>query len=353
MANWLCTREQVKNAGKIRGASYDAQIDRIIDAVAKRIERHTRRYFVPLTETRLYRWPRLKPGGLSYVLRLDQDLLSLTTFQTKAQDASPTTIASTDYFLEPVNQTPYDRVEIDLSSTAAFESGATPQRSISLLGSWGYSNATKTGGTVSSGLASDAAAVSMVCSDASLIGVGLTLLIQSEQIFVSERTFAALASILVDDAGITADMADVTITVDTGHGIVKGEVIRLDSEEMLVEGTSATTLTVQRAYNGTVLATHANDTAVHINRTLTIVRGVNGTTAAVHANATAISIYDLPADIVNLAVAESLSIFHQEGSGWGRSVGMGEGAVELNQRQLAQLWKEITGSYQRFLMEAV
>lgn len=354
MANWLVAREALKRAAQVNGADKDAQIDRILASVSVRIERESRRYFIPRTETRLYPWPPRKRGGRAYVLRVDQDLLSVTTLRTKAQDTSPTTIVAADYFLEPVNQTPYDRIEIDLSSTAAFDSGDTPQRSISVLGSWGFSNTTKTAGTVASGLAASATATSMVCSDASLIEVGNTLLIESEQIFVSERTFAARGAILLDMVGnLAASVATVAVTVDGTHGIVKGEVLKIDSEEMFVSSVSVNVLTVIRAFNGTVLASHNNDTAININRTLTIVRGINGTTGAIHADATAVNIYDLPSDIVNLALAEAIAMYHQEGSGWGRVQGPGDGAVELDGRQLSRLRKETMASYKRLIWEAV
>lgn len=347
MGNIYAGRRSFKITANIMGADRDAVIDRLLEAATLQIEKQTRRLFVPKTQTRLYRYPPHDTGRSSW-LWLDEDLISITTLQSKAQDASPTTIVAADYFLEPNNQgPPYNRIEIDLSSTAALESGATPQRSMSVAGSWGYQNATRTGGTVSSGLASDAAATSMVCSDASLIDVGDTLLIESEQVRITDQGFAALGSILVNDAGITADITDITITVDGSHGIVKGEVIRLDSEQMLVTNVSGNVLTVIRAWNGTVLASHADDTAVHINRTLTIVRAVNGTTAAVHANATAISVYDVPRDIVELCLAQAIADYHQEQGGWGRTVGAGDGEAEFSGKALTHRWKEVIAHYHR------
>lgn len=358
MPNWYATREVVKRSGPvITGVSADRTIDRLIEGVSRDLDRVTRRTYIPRTETRLYRWP--PPGmGRSYVLWLDADLLALTTLQTKAQDSSPTTIASSDYFLEPNapgpdQQARYNRIEIDLSSTAAFEPGDTPQRSISVAGSWGYANATRSTGTVSSGLSSDATATEFVCSAASLIGVGDTLLIQSEQVFVSERAFAALGSVLVNDASITAALNDDTITLDGSHGVLADEVIRLDSEQIYIVSVSGNDVVVVRAYNGTTLASHANDTAVHINRTLTIERGVNGTTGATHANATAISKYAPPFDIVSYVVAEVLGQYAQEQASWGRQVGAGDGAREFSGRGLGERRKVIIQHYQRPRLAAV
>lgn len=347
MANWYCSREQVKTAAQVGGTDKHVQIDRIIEAESRRIDRSTRRIFIPKTQTRLYRWP-LPGNDDSDTLWLDFDLLSITTFQTKAQDATPTTIPAADYFLEPqAFGPPYNRIEIDSSSTSAFESGDTPQRSISILGSWGYSADTRSVGTVVSGLASDAAATSMVCSDGSLIDVGDTLLIESEQVFVSNRAFAALGTVKVNDAGITASVADVSITLDASHGVLAGEVIQLDSEQMYVESVATNVLTVKRPYNDTVLAAHADDTAVYVSRTLTIERGVNGTTAATHTNATAASKYEPPFDIKNLCLAMSVASLHQESAGWGREIGSGDGAREMTGRSLAELRKDVLSHFRR------
>ena len=354
LPNWYASREQVKRSLEIKGVERDFTIDRIIESISRLIDKETRRYFIPRIETRLYRWPN-SIYGQGQVLYLDQDLISITTLQSEAQNASPTTIASTDYFLEPNNTgPPFDRIEIDISSSASFNSGDTPQRSISVLGSWGFDNDTRSTGTVASGLASDATVTTFVCSDASLIEVGDTLLIQSEQVFVSNRDFAALAgSIQTNDAAIAADMADVTITVDGSHGILAGETIRLDSEEMYVERVATNDLTVIRAWNGTVLATHADDLAVHINRTLTIERGVNGTTGATHANATTISKYLVEREIGMYCVAESIASYMQERAGWGRQVGAGEGATEFSAKALGDLRKRVLSRYRRMRMAVV
>ena len=348
MPNWYATREAVKRAVRSNGNENDEAIDRLIEAASRDIDNATHRWFIPKTQTRLFRWPGRY--GLGDTLWLDTDLISVTTLQTKAQDSSPTTIASSDFFLEPNNfAPPYNRIEIDISSSAAFESGDTSQRSISVAGSWGFSNDTVSVGTVSSGLASDATATEFVCSTGSLtsgINVGDTLLIESEQLFVTEKTAAALASILLNGA-LTADKSE-NLTVDGGtHGISAGEIVRVDSEEMFVRAMTATTLTVERAYNGTTLASHSDDAAVHIFRTLTATRGVNGTTGAVHANSTAISAYRAPAPIRELTMALTIAAYTQEAAAWGRAIGAGDAAVEMTGREISALTQRITDQYLR------
>ena len=357
MGNWYAGLRAVKHAGKITGDDQDAQLARIIEGVSRQIDRKTRTFFIPRTETHLFRWPPEQLGRSTWIW-LNQWLLSISTLQSEAQNSSPTTIASTDYFLEPndpwaVGGNRYNRIEIDLSSSAAFKSGDTPQRSISVAGDWGYGEDTRSVGTVDgSGLASSSSATEFVCSDASVIDVGDTLLIESERVFVTMQDFAALGSILINDASVTAGKADNIITVDGSHGIVAGEVIRLESEQMLVLRVSTNDLTVERAYNGTVLATHADDTAVHINRTLTIERGANGSTAATHADTTAISVYEPPFDVKVLAVAEAIAVIKQEGAGWGRTIGAGDSESELSGRALSDLRKDVIKGYSRMRVGA-
>ncbi len=313
-----------------------------------------RRFFLPKTETRLYPWPQHQLGGSrSTYLWLDADLLSVSTLQAKAQDGTPSTIASTDYFTEPANSDRFDRIEIDRSSSAAFESGDTPQRSISVAGVFGYGQDTRAAGTVASGLASSSSATEFVCSDGSKIDVGHTILIDSERIFVTEKESAANGSILMDGA-ITAAKSDNSLTIDTGHGLVVGEVVLLDSEQILVESvTGATTIGVLRAYNGSTLAAHVDDTPVHVYRTLTIERGANGSTAATHANAAAITRYEPDFEIVQLNLAEAIAILGSQSSGWSGTTGRGEGAREREEGGLIGFRKQVRARLQRVRIAAI
>jgi hypothetical protein len=359
MANWYTTRERFKTAANISGSQFNTVIDRVIDAASRDVDRWTRRHFLPKTQTRLYRWPQSRPG-LANVLWLDQDLLSVTTLQTQAQDTSPTTISSSDYFLEPNNPEPdgntrYNRIEIDLSSTAAFESGNTPQRSISVAGSWGWGNTTASAGTVDDSGGISASDTTLVISDASTIDVGDTLLIDSEQIFVADRSFAARGSILLNmGSNLAATNSAVTVTLDGSHGIVAGEVVRLDSEQMYVVSVSTNDLTVIRAWDGSVLASHNDDVACHVNRTLTIERAINGTTAASHSDSGTITRYVPDADVARWCLAEALSTYHQEHAGWARTTS-GTGFVtggtyegrELEGVNMSQLRTSMVGYYRR------
>lgn len=342
-ARWYTTREALKAIASIAGTDNDAVIDGFIEAASEDIEQILDRRFIPETATKLFRWPQL--GGSPLTLQMpDMDLLAVTTLKAKAQDTSPTTIVSADYFLEPNNLgPPYDRIEIDLSSDAAFEAGDTPQRSISVLGQWGYSNATKAAGALAE--ADDGSETALDVTDASLIGVGDTILIGTEAMFVSAKTVLTTGTTLNDT--LTADLNDVTVTLASGAAVKTGEVLLLDSEKMLVQSISGNDVTMRRAVDGSVLAAHTTGITVYAYRTLTVERAVNGTTAATHANAAAILKYAPPADIVELCQAIAIGHLKQGQSGWTGAIGGGEGAVAVKQVDLFYLRQRAIEKYGR------
>ena len=280
-------------------------------------------------------------------------MLSVTTLQAQAQNVSPVVI--THFFLEPqIFSGPYSRIEIDLSSTDAFQSGNTPQRSISVQGQWGYCNNTIAAGTLISGLASDATVTTFLCSDASKVDVGDVLLIGTEAIYVSGRAQYDTTATLSGNP--TVDKSNVLIAINTGSLIHPGEAVTVDAEIMYVSSVTANNLNLPsagRAYDGSVLAAHTSSTHVYAPRTLTIVRGVNGTTAAVHPDSTAIVKYQAPADVVRAVVASAVAAYQQEAAGYGRSIGAGDMAVEFTGKAQKNLWQETVDNYQRARSAAI
>lgn len=350
---WYCTRESVKDASGLKGTQYDALIDSYIEAATEDVEVMLNRRFIPETATKSYRWPQRKGFRSSQyytgqVLILeDDDLLAVTTLQAEAQDTSPVTIPAADYFLEPNNVgPPYTRIEIDLSSTSAFASGDTPQRSIAVTGRWAYCERTKAAGALAE--ADDGSETALDVTDSSLIGVGDTLLIGSESLFVSGKSLLdTTANVTVD---LAADSSAVSVTVTDGTKVKAGEVITVDSERMLVESISANVLTVQRQYDGSTLAAHSQPVDVYAPRTLTVVRAVNGTTAAAHDTATAISKYAPPADIVLYCQARAILSLKQSQSGWTGQIGGAEGSVTVNPWSVKRMREEISEKYERLLI---
>ena len=340
---WYATREALKAIVGIGGASLDAAIDASIEAASEDIEvAHGRRY-IPYTATKQYPWPS-KRNPSAYRLDLDEDLLAVTALTKDTDDV--TAIASTDYFLEPVNTgPPYYHIEIDLASTAYFSSEDTSQRALRVTGRWGYGEDTKAAGALAE--ADDGSETALDVTDASLIDVGNTILIGTEAMFVSGRAVLTIGTTLNDT--LTADLDDVTVTLASGAAAKQGEVLLLDSEKVLVESISGNDLTVKRAYDGSVLAAHSTGITVYAYRTLTVVRAVNGTTAATHATAAAITKYAPPADIVELCIAQAIAHLKQGQSGWTGQISGGEGAVQVRMVDLFHLRERMKSKYKRWV----
>jgi hypothetical protein len=342
---WYTSREATKAAVRIDGAQINALVDAKVEAASEDIERLLGRRFIPYTATKQYRWPSTRNRN-AYCLELDEDLIAVTAL-TKATDDA-TAIAAADYFLEPVNTgPPYDRIEIDLSSSEYFTWEDTPQRAVRVTGRWGYGEDTKAAGVLENAI-TDAAATTLDVLDASKVNVGDTLKIDSEQLFVSERSTFDTTADLNDT--LTAGVNDVTVTVTDGTKVKQGEVILIDSEKMLVESITGNNLTVQRAYDKSVLAAHSGaGVNVYAYRTLTVVRGINGTTAATHLDAAAITKFAPPADIVELCTAEAVAKLQQDRSGWTGQMGGGEGNVNVQPLDVSELRKQIMAKYRRWV----
>jgi len=351
MANHYVTRDAVKRTLGWHGTSRDPITDRACAAASREIEQLMGgRRFIPLTAAKSYRWPQ--QDGKASVLYLDDDLLAATTLTKDDDDA--TAIAAADYFLEPSTLgPPYSRIEIDLSSSAFFSWKGTPQRAVRVTGRWGYSEETEAAGILAEAL--DASETAIDISDASLIDVGDTLIIESEQMFVTAKATFDTTANLSDT--LTANRSDVTVTVTDGTKVKVGEVILIESERMLVEDVTGANLTVERAYDGTTLAAHSGALDVYAYRTLTVTRGENGTTAATHVDTTIIARYLPPEDIRNLALAKAVFYLTQGRSGWTGALGgdqsAGQGAVEIRGAALAALEKRVRQQYRRRAYAAV
>jgi len=146
-------------------------------------------------------------------------------------------------------------------------------------------------------------------------------------------------------SAMTANANNVAIT-GIGAGTVNvGETILIDSERMLVTDVAGTTVTVQRAYDGTVLAVHNVSTTIYAPRTLTVQRGQLGTTAASHTQAVAVERFFFPGPIRELAIAESLNTLLQSRSGYARVVGSGDNQREAYGRGLTDLRTQVKNQY--------
>jgi len=340
-----CTRESVKRAlDSKQTARNDEEVDRAIEAGYQAIKGLTHRDFHPWTGTRYMDWPNYQYAR-SYRLWLEaNEVASVATLT-----SGGTTISASDYFLrrsDNIDEAPYTHIEIDLDSSAAFSAGDTHQRSVAITGVFcGCPVNEGPAGTITEALA-DTTGTTVVISNSSLVGVGTIIKVDSERMLVTER---AMRDTGVNTAGaLTASNADVAVTMSTTTDApTVGDVILIDSERMLVVDVASTTLTVKRAWDGTVLATHANPSDIYALRTLTVTRGFLGTTAATHLDNATVVKFLPPPGVRELNIAEAMNILQQEGSGYGRESGKGEGTQEFFGRGLDALREQVRTAFGR------
>ena len=323
------TREQVKRALDYKEtARNDAQVDRAVESGSRAVEDLCHRVFYPRVATRYFDWPD-RNRSRSWRLWLHQhELVSVATLVVAGEALDPA-----DYFLEPANSgPPYTHVEIDLSRNAAFSSGNTHQRAIAITGVWAgapVDEAIET--TISEDLDDSETGVDL--AGGSEIDAGSLIRVGSERMLVTAVSDAS------DDAltaPLTASQNDVTVPVVDGSWFVAGETILIDSERMLVVAVSGDNLTVKRAWDGTVLATHALLSDVYSKRVLTVVRGAYGTTATTHTTGATVSRWLPPTLVRDYALAYAIDQLLQESSGYSRVVGSGEMSQEATGRALGR-----------------
>lgn len=209
--NWLATRGLAGSVGT--DSSDDAIIESLLVAASRYADGD--RTFYPRIETRYYDVPD------SIALYLDDDLLELTTLK----NGEGTTIASSDYLCEPYNFPPYYKVKLRDTSTVNWESSSagSNQRVISVLGWWGYRERF------------------------------------AQRAWLSGGTLGAAIT----------DTTTLAFTMSSGHSLVAGQIIKIDSEIYNIATVSTNTITpIKRGDNGSTAATHANGTTVYVWQTM-------------------------------------------------------------------------------------
>jgi len=239
----VATRHTYATADDLRdylaGTSYSSgwtsdagSIRRILEAVSRRIDDYCGGgTFGPLTETRFYdigsgslrdspqyqtvaitdgiKTSMSTPG----VVPLDGWIVSPTTVTAygatdRATSETLTEGYNADFWLMPYNSAPKTILKLNEDTTKGFDAG---QQTLSILGSWGYTADT----------------VSVTTSDA----IGST----------------------------TATSASVTSAANLGPA----QTILIDSEQLYITAISGNTLTVERGVNGTTAATHSGGASLY------------------------------------------------------------------------------------------
>ncbi|WP_405960821.1 hypothetical protein OG235_28050 [Streptomyces sp. NBC_00024] len=341
---WLATREEIKAELDVKEtARSNARIDRALADATEAVHGLCHRVFYPVVATRYFDWP-----GPQYArpwrLWLDaNELISVTTLT-----SGGTTIASSDYFLEPNTYgPPYNRVEIDLDSSAAFGGGDTHQRDIGITGVWaGCPLVEPSAGATAEALDTSETGVDVDAATSAAVGVGSLLRVDSERVIVTGRSNLDTGQTL-GGSGLTGVNNSVTVTVQSGAAFATGETILIDGERMRVDDIAGNTLIVTRAWDGSTLAAHSVGATIYAPRTLTVARGALGTTAAAHNSGATVHRWDAPGPVRQLCVAETVTSLLQGRSGYARTAGSGEYERETTGRGLKELRERVYVSHGR------
>ena len=197
----------------ISGTTNDNELLRSMKMASRSIDAYCGRYFYITSETRQYR-------GDGNRLFLYSDLLSVTTLTTLKSDRSTEkTFATTDYELFPLGDTVFPKTWIELAddtTAGSFASGR--RRGVQIAGLFGY-------------------------------GTGLSATPYESATTTNDGSF---------------NSTEATFTATAGANLNVGETILIDSEQMFVTGISSDTITVQRAMNGTTGASHSTGATVYV-----------------------------------------------------------------------------------------
>ena len=341
MGIWYATREDVMRAVDSKETARNAgQIDRALEAASRNIEGLCHRTFYPETDTRYFDWPNPQHAA-PWRLWLDaNELISVS-----AISSGGTTISTADVLLEP-NQygPPYNRLELNIGSDAAFGGGSTHQRDITITGLYGYRNDEAQVGDLDGNITSSATTLDVTA--APLIGVGSLLRIGTERMTVTGKTMRS--TFVTTTAALIAKASDDVIT-GVSAGFAVGETILVDGERMLIVDQSPTSLVVKRGWDGSTLAAHTLGATIYAPRTLTVTRGALGTTAASHTTGDDVYQWEPPGPVRTLTIAEAVSTLTQEHSAYSVMLRSGESGSERTRdlRGVAALRQQVYDSHGR------
>ena len=344
------TREAVMDAFDVKeAANRFAQVDSAIASASDDIDGWLNRHkhgVAPTRATRYFDWPG-QFYGRPYRLWFDEnEAVSITSLTTGGVALTE----GTDYFLEPVNSgPPYTYAEINISSGATFSNLGTWQHAVAIEALWGLNDDRSPAGTLAAAV--DASVTAVQVSDASLVGVGSLLSLQGERAIVTGR------SAVTTGQTITADLdeldSDRELVVADATQVHAGEVITVDTERMKVLSVTGNVLVVDRAWDGSPLASHLTGATVYADRLLTVERGVLGTTAEAHAQNLALTTWKVPDLIEALCRAEAITRLEQEWSAYGVRVYSDEaerdssGTEVVSGRGLSDIRKSCARRYKR------
>ena len=315
MRPFYASRETYKAAPDVKAtARDDARIDRALATATKSVDDQLHwAHFDPQVATRYFDYPNHSYAPAHRLWLDNQGLISLTSITSGGDTINPASV-----LLEPVNEgPPFDRIELNLDTSASFGGTTGRQRNIGITGVWGYRNDEAPAGALAAGLDNSVTGVDV--TDVSAVGVGALITCESERMIVVGKGLLDSGQNLGTDLAALQNAETVNLTLGTAFPV--GEVVTIDAERMLLVDIAGNNGLVKRGWDGSTLAAHTTGADIFVPRTLTVERGACGTTAVVHNTATALTVWTPPRLVESLCIAEAITIVQQEQAAYGRTVG--------------------------------
>ena len=208
------------------------------------------------------------------------DLLSVTTLKTDEDNDGTyenTLTENTDFYLYPLNRYPKTRVKI--TPSGSYGSFGYFMKGCEIIGLWGY-------------------------------GSG-----------ISATPYTTSGDSVQDASGISDTIT--TITVTDADNFSPGQTILIQSEQCYIS-----------AYDTTA-------------NTLTVIRAVNGTTGATHAKDTAIYIYDYPKDVEQACLMIAEALFETRGKAGMKSERLGDYSYTMGDDEIPPVAKGLLVAYRK------
>lgn len=167
----------------VTGSDMDATLLRAIEEASRQFDRDTHRIFYSETGTFYY-------DGTDGDLWMPDDFVAITSLNVDSNldnTYATSLVADADYFLWPYNGTPKRRIDLNFTGGQLQSwGGYYPGRRVKIVGQRGYSNETEaTGQTIGNLISIGAGDTSITVADSDCIDLGETLVIESEQMYVT------------------------------------------------------------------------------------------------------------------------------------------------------------------------
>lgn len=341
---WYTTRERVMRAADVKASAFlSSEIDSAIESSSQAVDTLCRRGdairpgFAPWVGTIEFDWPVEVNNDDPYRFWLNQHTLL------EPESATSGGVDVTTSLLPwPSYGPPYTALEIDEASGDLFNfTTGRGQRSLSITGEWGMTNAERAFGWT---LAGSIDAITQTVSLNAPFGVGSLVRIGAERMQVIEKAWADSGQ----TGSIVSSMTAQTLPVADGSVFFPGEELILDAERVLIRDVAGNNLIVQRAVSGSTLAGHTG-AIIYWARMCTVERAALGTTAAAHSAGDALALHDVPALVEQLTVAYALDQRQQELSAYARTIGQGEGERNASGAGIGDLEERVKAAYGRRL----